>query len=226
MKNIRSSLETSLKRLKTDHIDLYYQHRIDPKVAPEDVAEVMQDLIKDGLILHWGISESNEEYIRRAHKVCPITCIQNRLSMMARWHEKLFPLLEELKIGFVAFSPLANGLLSDCYQKGEKFQKSDYRSVMPQYKEENFEQNKELLALIRELALKHSATPAQISLAWMLCKKPYIVAIPGSRKPERIIENAKAAEVYLSAKEIATIDQKLNLIKISEVFGGSAIKND
>ena len=220
---IRKSVEGSLKRLNIDVIDLYYQHRIDSKVEPETVAEVMKDLHKEGKILYWGISEANEEYLRRAHAVFPVTCIQNRFSMMARWHEKLFPVLEELNIGFVAFSPLANGILSDVFSKGEKFEKEDYRSVMPQYSEEAFEKNKELFELIRKIAQEKSATPAQISLAWMLCKKPYIVPIPGSRKIYRIKENFDSTSINLSSNEIAIIDNKLNSMQMSGVFGGSAI---
>ena len=126
---IRHSVEESLRRLRTDRIDLYYQHRIDPKVAPEEVAGVMADLIREGKILHWGISEATEEYLRRAHKVCPVTAVQNRYSMMARRHEELFPVLEELGIGFVAFSPLANGLLTDCYTADTTFDPAtDYRA--------------------------------------------------------------------------------------------------
>ena len=132
---IRKAIEGSLTRLQTDYVDLYYQHRIDPKVSPEEVAGVMADLIKEGKILHWGISETDEEYLRRAHAVCPVTCVQNRLSMMARWYEKLFPVLEELNVGFVAFSPLANGFLSDAFKKGETFEAGDFRNFMPQYKE-------------------------------------------------------------------------------------------
>ena len=118
---IRRSVEGSLRRLRTDRIDLYYQHRIDPNVEPEEVAGVMSDLIREGKILHWGISETTEEYLRRAHKVCPVTAVQNRYSMMARWHERLFPALEELGVGFVAFSPLANGLLTNCYTADSTF---------------------------------------------------------------------------------------------------------
>lgn len=131
---IRCSVEESLHRLHTDRIDLYYQHRIDPKVAPEEVAGVMADLIREGKILHWGISEATEEYLRRAHKICPVTAVQNRYSMMARQHEELFPVLEELGIGFVAFSPLANGLLTDCYTADTTFDPAtDYRASMPQF---------------------------------------------------------------------------------------------
>lgn len=221
---IRKSIDGSLKRLGTDYVDLYYQHRIDPNIEPEEVAEVMARLIKEGKILHWGISETNEEYLRRAHAVCPVTCIQNRYSMMARWNENLFPVLEELHIGYVAFSPLANGILSDAFAKGTKFDETDYRSAMPQYSDEAFEKNQALLALIRSLAEEKQATPAQISLAWMLGKKPYIVPIPGSRKVERIKENFGAAEVVLTSDEVVAIDQKLDSMEMSAVFGGSPVK--
>ena len=131
---IRASVEGSLKRLQTDHIDLYFQHRIDPSVAPETVAGVMADLIREGKILHWGISEADEGYLRRAHAACPVTAVQNRYSMMARWYEALFPVLEELNIGFVAFSPMANGLLTGAYGRDTRFDpKLDYRSTMPQF---------------------------------------------------------------------------------------------
>ena len=221
---IRKSIDGSLKRLGVDVIDLYYQHRIDPKIPAEEVAGVMADLIKEGKILHWGISEADETYLRAAHAVCPVACIQNRYSMMARWHESLFPVLEELTIGYVAFSPLANGILSGAFKAGETFSKEDYRSVMPQYADEAFAQNRELLALIHTLAKEKSASPAQISLAWMLCKKPYIVPIPGSRKLSRIKENLGAADVILTADEVAAIDTKLNHMKMSAVFGGSPVK--
>ena len=221
---IRKAIEGSLTRLQTDHVDLYYQHRIDPKVTPEEVAGVMADLIKEGKILYWGISETDENYLRRAHAVCPVTCVQNRLSMMARWYEDLFPTLEELNVGFVAFSPLANGFLSDAFKKGETFEAGDFRSFMPQYKEENYDANRELLEYVRGLAAEKNATPAQISLAWMINKKPYIVPIPGSRKVERIRENFEAGNITLTAIEVEQIDRKLDAIQISEVFGGSPVK--
>ena len=221
---IRKSIDTSLLRLKTDYVDLFYQHRIDPKVSPEEVAETMKELMKEGKILHWGISEANEKYIRRAHAVCPVTCIQNRYSMMARWYEDLFPVLEELNIGYVAFSPLANGVLSDCFTKESKFEKGDFRNIMPQYTKHGFKKNEELLYFLRELARDKNTTPAQISLAWMLNKKSYIVPIPGSRKAERIIENGAAADIELTADETEEIDNRLNAIKMSTVFGGSPIK--
>ncbi|HIY38159.1 MAG TPA: aldo/keto reductase [Candidatus Agathobaculum merdigallinarum] len=221
---IRASVEGSLKRLGTDHIDLYFQHRIDPDVEPEVVAEVMADLIREGKILYWGISEANEDYLRRAHAVCPVTAVENRYSMMARQYETLFPVLEELHIGLVAFSPMANGLLSGAYGKDAKFDPQlDYRSNMPQFTEQAAEQNRQLLQLLADLAAQKKATPAQISLAWMLCKKPWIVPIPGTRKPERMRENAGAADISLTADEVAALDNALDTIPMSEVFGGSRI---
>lgn len=218
------SIDASLKRLGTDHIDLYYQHRLDPKVPIEEVAGVMADLIREGKITHWGLSEATEETIRRAHAVCPVTAIQNRYSMMARWYESLFPVLEELHIGYVAFSPLANGFLSGKYDKTSKFEAgTDYRSVMPQFQPDSIDQNRALLELLHRLAAEKNATPAQISLAWMLCKKPYIVPIPGTRKLNRLQENAGAADIVLSAAEVALIDEALAHMEMSHVFGGSRI---
>lgn len=222
---IRKSVENSLRRLGTDHIDLYYQHRYDPNVPIEEVAGVMADLIKEGKITHWGLSETNEELIRKANAVCPITAIQNRYSMMARHYENLMPVLEELNIGFVAFSPLANGLLTGKYNPSSTFDSvSDYRSNMPQFKAENYDKNKDLFNLLNNLTKDKNATPTQISLAWMLCKKPYIVPIPGTRKIERLIENLGSADIDLSKEEVSNIDNALNNMKMSEVFGGSAIK--
>ena len=221
---IRHAVEGSLRRLRTDHIDLYYQHRIDPAVEPEVVAEVMRDLITEGKILHWGISEADEDYLRRAHVVCRVTAVQNRYSMMARWHEALFPVLEELGVGFVAFSPLANGLLTTNYDATSKFDpRSDYRAAMPQFQKESFNKNQELLRYILHLADEHHATPSQISLAWMLCKKPWIVPIPGTRHLCRLKENAGATDVKLTKKEIEAIDSTLDSMTMSEVFGGSKI---
>ena len=218
--SIRKAIEGSLKRLQTDYVDLYYQHRIDPEVAPEEVAGVMDDLMREGKILHWGISETNEEYLRRAHAVTPVTAIQNRYSMMARDYESLFPVLEELNIGLVAFSPLANGILSDDYTKDDKFEEGvDFRSHMPQYTPEAFDVNRALFEYLRALAQEKNATPAQISLAWMICKKPYIVPIPGSRKVERIRENIGAADIALTATEVAAIDEKLSQLDMSSMYG-------
>ena len=219
---IRASMEGSLKRLDTDHIDLYFQHRIDPTVEPEVVAGVMADLIREGKITHWGVSEANEDYLRRAHAVCPVTAVENRYSMMARHYEALFPVLEELHIGLVAFSPMANGLLTGAYGKDARFDpKLDYRSAMPQFTPQAADQNRELLQLLRDLAEQKHATPAQISLSWMLCRKPWIVPIPGTRKVERMRENAGAAEIVLSPEEVAALDEKLDTIPMSAVFGGT-----
>ena len=202
---IRRSVEGSLRRLQTNYIDLYYQHRPDPQIPIEEVAGTMQDLIKEGKVLYWGLSEASEEDIRRANAVCPLTAVQDRYSMMARWHEALFPVLEELGIGLVAFSPLANGLLAG----------------MPQFQPDSYDKNRELLQLIRYIASKKNATPAQISLAWMLCKKPWIVPIPGTRKPDRLQENAGAADITLSEEEVKQIDQALDAMPMSGVFGGT-----
>ncbi|MCD8123985.1 MAG: aldo/keto reductase [Lachnospiraceae bacterium] len=219
---IRASVEGPLKRLKTDHIDLYYQHREDPLVPIEEVAGVMADLIREGKITHWGLSEVTEDTIRRAHAICPVTAIQNRYSMMARWYEALFPVLEELNIGYVAFSPMANGFLSGKYDQNSVLGgHEDYRTFMPQYQPENIKRNQELLEMLRDVAEKKNATPAQISLAWMLCKKPYIVPIPGTRKPERLTENLNAAQVQLSAAEVAALDEILERIPMSQVYGAA-----
>ncbi|MDO4302246.1 MAG: aldo/keto reductase [Clostridia bacterium] len=221
---IRKSVEGSLKRLGTDHIDLYYQHRNDPDVPIEEVAGVMSDLIAEGKITHWGLSEANEDNIRRANAVCLVTAIQNRYSMMARHYESLFPVLKELNIGFVAFSPLANGFLSAKYDKSSVFEKdTDYRSIMPQFNSDSYDKNKELLGLINEMAEKKKCTPAQLSLAWMLCKEPFIVPIPGTRKTDRLTENAGSADIVLSESEIKIIDTALDNMEMSEVFGGSKI---
>lgn len=221
---IRISVEKSLRRLRTDHIDLYYQHRIDKDIEPEAVADTMARLIKEGKILHWGISEATEDYLRRAHKVCPVAAIQNRYSMMARWHESLFHVCEELGVGFVAFSPLANGLLSTYYTAKSSFDaKYDYRAVMPQYRKESFDQNKKLFELLNLLADMYHATPAQVSMAWMMSKKPWIVPIPGSRCICRLKENIGAADVSFTKEEVEAIDKTLDAMDMSEVFGGSRI---
>lgn len=222
---IRKSVEGSLKRLQVDHIDLYYQHRNDPKRPIEEVAEVMQQLIDEGKITHWGLSEVGREVIERAHAVCPVTAIQNRYSMMARRYEDLFPTLEKLNIGFVAFSPLANGFLSGIYHGTSGFDKlSDYRSVMPQFTEEAYQKNADLLRLLDEMAQAKGATKAQISLAWMLAKKDWIVPIPGTRNLERLKENAEAANVQLSDDDVKAIDHALDTMKMSAVYGGVKTK--
>ena len=222
--NIRRAVDGSLKRLNIDAIDLYYQHRIDPKISPEEVAEVMADLIKAGKIKAWGISETNEEYLRRAHKICPVTAIQNRYSMAARWHENIFPVCEELNITFVAFSPMANGLLTGAVTKDTKFTEAgDYRKDMPQFTESGMQKAQAVLELLKNLATEKNATPAQISLAWMINKKPFIIPIPGSRKLSRLKENFGAGNILLTEKEIADIDAKLDTMEF-EIFGGHSAK--
>lgn len=216
---IRRSIEGSLKKLQTDYIDLYYQHRIDPQVEPEVVAGVMKELIEEGKIKAWGISEVNEDYLRRAHAVCPVTAIQNRYSMMATWHEHLFDVCEELGITYVAFSPMANGLLSGQFTDQSAFGKGDFRNNMPQYQKEGYKKAEKLLNLLKELSEKKHCTMAQLSLAWMMCKKDFIVPIPGSRKLERIEENFNAANIELTPDEIKVIDDLIHSIDF-DVFGG------
>lgn len=221
---IRMSVDASLQRLGTDYIDLYYQHRVDPKIPAEEVAGVMGDLIKEGKIRHWGISEATEEDIRRAHAVCPLTAVQNRYSMMARAYESLFPVLEELSIGFVAFSPFANGVLTGVYNKSSTFEAGDMRARMPQFSAAAMEENGQLLALLQNIAEEKGVTCGQIALAWMLCKKPYIVPIPGTRKHTRLAENAGAAQVCLTDGEIADLDAKLAVVPMSDIFGAVRVK--
>lgn len=182
----------------------------------------MQDLIREGKILHWGVSEATEEYIRRAHAVCPLTAVQSRYSMMARWNDALLPVLEELGIGFVAFSPLANGLLSDRYTADSHFDpETDYRASMPQFRPSSFSKNEQLMSLLRRFAGEKAATPAQISLAWMLCRRPWIVPIPGTRRTDRLKENAAAADICLNNDEIRELDAALDTMPMSEVYGGT-----
>ena len=223
---IKKSVEGSLKRLQTDHLDLYYIHRIDRNVPIEETAGAMKELIGAGKITHWGISEADEATLRKAHAVCPVTAVQNRYSMMYRDYEALFPVLEELQIGFVAFSPLANGFLSAKYNKDSKFDAgTDYRGVMPQFSPEGMDKNKEMIEYLTEMADRKNATPAQISLAWMLAKKPWIVPIPGTRKYGRLVENAQAADVELTEQEVQDLDRMLDTVPMSEVFGGSRISD-
>jgi aryl-alcohol dehydrogenase-like predicted oxidoreductase len=213
---IRESIEGSLKRLKVDTIDLYYQHRVDPSVPIEEVAGVIQDLIKEGKIKHWGLSEAGVETIRRAHSVHPLTAIQSEYSMMWRSpEEKLLPTLEELGIGFVPFSPLGKGFLTGKINKDATFGSSDFRSIVPRFKAENIEANQVLVELIKKIAVGKDATPAQIALAWVLAQKPWIVPIPGTRKLERLEENLGAAEVELTSEELHDLNDALSKIEIS-----------
>ena len=188
------------------------------------MADTMAQLMKEGKIRAWGISEATEDYLRRAHAVCPVAAIQNRYSMMARAHEALFPVCEELNVAFVAFSPMANGFLTGAYRPGTQFTDGqDYRAAMPQYTEEGYTKAQGLLELLTRMAEEKDATMGQISLAWMLCKKPYIVPIPGSRKPERLRENFAAGEITLTPEEVTAIDTRLDTMDFA-VFGGHSGK--
>lgn len=223
---IRKSLEGSLKRLGLDCIDLYYQHRVDPKVPLEDVAGTIQELINEGKIKHWGMSEATPEQLRYANSICPVTAIQSRYSIMARDYERtIFPVCEELGIGFVAFSPLANGFLSGAYNKDSKFDnQGDMRAKMPQFQSEIMEAQQNLLDLLEKFAKEKNATKAQISLAWMLAKKPFIVPIPGTRKIERLVENSTASDVELTPQELAKLNEALSHIEIKGVYLGAKTK--
>ncbi len=220
---IRASVEGSLKRLQIDCIDLYYQHRVDPDIPMEEVAGVIEDLYKEGKIRGWGLSQATSEDVIRAHAAFPLTAVESRYSMLSRDFEySLFPVLEEFGISFVAFSPLANGFLTDQYNKETKFEdEADYRKLMPQFSGENYDANVVLLDLLRKLSKEKEATPAQISLAWMLAKKPYIIPIPGTRKLHRLKENTGAVDIILTDKEVKDIDQALDNMELGAVFGGT-----
>ena len=219
---IRRSVEGSLKRLGVDCIDLYYQHRIDPRVEPEVVAETMGELIREGKIREWGISEVGEEYLRRAHAVCSVAAIQNRYSMMARWYEKLFPTLEELGVAFVAFSPLANGVLSCEFEM--QHAENDYRHGMPQFSPEGVEKSRALRELLQQVAEAKQATSAQVAMAWLLARRPYIIPIPGSRRETRLRENFGATGVRLTAEEYSEISARLETMELP-VYGKASSSN-
>lgn len=212
---IRRHLEASMKRLRTDYIDLYYQHRIAEDDKVEEVAEVMGKLVKEGKIRGWGQSQSTPDQIRRAHAVAPLAAIQSEYSMMERMFEKeVIPACEELGIGFVAFSPMASGFLSGKYSNSSVYSGDDVRRVITRFSKENVEANQPLLDLLHKVAAEKNATPAQISLAWMLHKKDFIVPIPGMRRDERIIENLGAADVELTDSEFEQIEAELSKIEI------------
>ena len=206
--SIRQQVDASLKRLGTDYIDLYYQHRIDPKTAPEEVAETMAELIKAGKIRAWGVSFAPEEYIRRAHVVCKISAIENMYSFVARQDEgTYFPLCEELGITYVSACPLANAA-------GTKYREGDWRARMNLFQKEGMDANLGLMDLITEFAERKQATPAQIALAWEITKKPYLVPIPGTTKKDRVKENFDAVNVELSRAEMQEIEEALSHMDI------------
>ena len=217
--SIREQLDGSLQRLQTDYIDLFYQHRVDPKVEPEVVAQTMKELIAEGKIKYWGISNAPADYIRRAHAVCPVSAIEDQYSMMWRKPEQdLFPMCDELGIGFMAYSPLGNGFLSGKVAQNTEYQEGDFRGQMGRFKPEVMAQNQALLDLIAQIAASENATSAQVVLAWELAQKPYIVPIPGTTKLHRLEENFKGAEVELSAQELADINDALAKLDINETF--------
>ena len=211
---IRESVESSLRKLQTDTIDLYYQHRIDKGTPIEEVAGVMADLIQEGKIRAWGISMVDEETLRKAHSVCPVSAIQNMYNMTNTQDEKLFPVLQELGITYVSCCPLAKGLLSGAYHAGSTFDKEDFRSRMPQFTPEGYRQNQPLLDAIHQIGKRKGATNAQIALAYMMCKEIPVVPIPGSRKEERIRENAGAGDVQLTAEEAEVLDEVLVQLRL------------
>lgn len=214
---IRKQVEESLKRLQTDYIDLYYQHRVDPNVEPEVVANVMRDLIKEGKIKAWGTSNAPIDYIRRANKVCPISAIENQYSMVWREPEKeVFSLCEELNMAFVAYSPLGNGFLTGAFNKNTKYAQGDFRNTMGRFKTEVMEHNQPLLDLISEVANSKGATSAQIVLAWELAQKPYIIPIPGSTKLNRLKENLQASKIVLTKDELEKLNNELDKLDIDE----------
>ena len=213
---IRKAVEGSLKRLRTDHIDLLYQHRVDPNVPIEEVAETVGQLMKEGKILYWGLSEAGAQTVRRANAVLPLAAVQSEYSMWYRKPEEgLFPALEELGVGFVAFSPLGKGFLTGRFNKDTRFDSTDFRSSIPRFKPENLEVNQDLLELIKDIAAKKNATTAQIALAWVLAQKPWIVPIPGTKKLERLKENLGAQDIEFSAQELAEINEALSKINIA-----------
>ena len=215
---IRKAVEGSLRRLRTDHIDLYYQHRVDPNVPIETVAETVGELIKEGKVLHWGLSEAAPATVRRAHAICPLTAVQSEYSLWYRKPEtELLPTLEELGIGFVPFSPLGKAMLTGRFNQDTKFDKTDFRSAIPRFQGENLKHNMELVEYVEELAQRKETTPARIALGWLLAQKPWIVPIPGTKRVERIEENIGSAEIRFTAEELADIRRHLDSI---EIIGG------
>jgi aryl-alcohol dehydrogenase-like predicted oxidoreductase len=215
-KQIKSWAEGSLQRLGLETIDLYYQHRVDPDVPIEEVAGVVSELIKEGKVKHWGLSEAGVQTIRRAYNALPLAAVQSEYSMMWRQpEEKLLPTLEELGIGFVPFSPLGKGFLTGRFDKNARFDSNDFRSIVPRFSPENLDANQVLVNLVEEIATAKKATPAQIALAWVLAQKSWIVPIPGTTKIERMKENLGAVDVELNSTELDDLNQALAKIEIS-----------
>jgi aryl-alcohol dehydrogenase-like predicted oxidoreductase len=213
--NIRKMTDAALKRLRTDRIDLLYQHRVDPNVPIEDVAGTVEELIKAGKVKHFGMSEAGVSSIRRAHVVQPVAALQSEYSMWWREPEKeIFPTLEELGIGFVPFSPLGRGFLTGAINENTKFDKTDFRNVVPRFAEENRKANQVVVDKIAEFAKGKNATPAQVALAWVLAQKPWIVPIPGTTKIPRLEENLKAEQLVLSNEDLQEIENLFSAIQV------------
>ncbi len=214
--HIEQAVEGSLKRLNIETIDLLYQHRVDPDVPIEEVAETVKDLMKEGKVKYWGLSEAGVQTIRRAHKVLPLTAVQSEYSMWYRRPEKeVLPTLEELGIGFVPYSPLGRGFLTGRFNKNSKFEKSDFRKIVPRFTPENLDANQILVEKIKKFAVDKDATPAQIALAWLLAQKPWIVPIPGTTKLKRLEENLGSVNIKLTPEELQNINSALDKIKIA-----------
>lgn len=212
---IRTVTEASMKRLKTDYIDLFYQHRVDPNIPIEEVARTIGELIGEGKIRHWGLSEASVDTIRKAHCVQPVTALQSEYSLFFREPEKeIIRTLEELGIGFVPFSPLGKGFLTGAVDDKTKFDPTDFRNIVPRFSEENRKANQSLVDLVKSIATDKGSTPAQIALAWLLAQKPWIVPIPGTTKLQRLQENIGAVNVHLSKAELNNIETALKNIEI------------
>ena len=213
--HIKESVEGSLKRLKTDVIDLYYQHRVDPNVPIEDVAGAVKDLIQQGKVKHFGLSEAGLETIRRAHAVQPVAAVQNEYSLWWRRPEQeLMPVLEELGIGLVPYSPLGRGFLTGKMDENTKFESADFRNSLPRFAPEALKANQVLIQMLAAIAERKKATPAQIALAWLLAQKPWIVPIPGTTKLDRLQTNIGAAEIQLTPDDLREIDDAASKITI------------
>ena len=212
---IKQVAEESLRRLRTDHIDLFYQHRVDPAVPIEEVAGAITDLNEEGKVRHWGLSEAGVEVIRRAHAVQPLTALQNEYSMWWREpEEQIFPALEDLGIGFVPFSPLGKGFLTGKIDENTTFAPNDFRNTVPRFSEENRKANQALVDHIAAFAKSKGATPAQVALAWVLAQRNWIVPIPGTTKLHRLEENLGAADVELTQEDLRKLDQLTSKIEI------------
>jgi aryl-alcohol dehydrogenase-like predicted oxidoreductase len=212
---IREVAEAALKRLRTDRIDLFYQHRVDPSVPMEEVAGTVKDLIAEGKVKYFGLSEAGAQSIRKAHAVQPVTALQSEYSLWWREPEKnILPTLEELGIGFVPFSPLGKGFLTGAINENTSFDKNDFRNTIPRFSEENRKANQTLVELLGHIAAEKKATPAQIALSWLLAQKPWIVPIPGTTKLHRLEENLGAAEIGLSDNDLEKINKALSNIEV------------